>query len=140
MRNYGIIWILFIAFVGCAPATVQGLRESHADRYEFIADENYQSVYRKVLYQARKCYQTGLITAQMVVQGDLFHDLKSGNVSVALHGGLGVDTYLTVDVYGLDEKTSRVVVYYALATWRSAARAVKEWVQEDSTQCRPIQN
>ena len=135
MRNFVIGLVLLVAGAGCAPATIQGLRDNHGGRYEFIANENYQSVYRKVLYQARNCHQAGGIGAQWVVQGDLFHDLKSGNVTFALHGVLSVSTILTVDVSALDDKTTNVIVYYVYSTWGSAARAVREWVLENSTEC-----
>jgi hypothetical protein len=134
MRVNGIILVL-LAVVGCAPATTQGLRENHAGKYEFIANEQYEAVYRKVLYQARKCHQPGVIAAQMLAQGDLFHDIKTGNVTVAMHAAYGVDTLLTVDISALDDKTTNVVVYNALSTWENSARAVREWVLENSTAC-----
>ncbi len=134
-----IIFAIFIALsiVACAPATIEGLRKDYANRYTFTVNENYQPVYRKILSTARKCYQTGMITAQMVVQGDLYQDTKSGNVTVALHGGFGVDTHMTIDVSALNDETTKVVVFNAVSTWNSAAQAVREWVEKDSTECRP---
>lgn len=103
----------------------------------FVAPENYQPVYRKVLEQARKCYQQGLITAQMVVQGDLFHDTKSGTITVALHGGLGVDTYQVIDVSAIDEKQTKVIGHYALGPVAQYGQTLKEWVLEKSEECSP---
>ena len=133
------IFVILIALssVACAPATVEGLRKDHANSYAFEIEENYQPIYRKILSAARKCYQTGMITAQMVVQGDLYHDIKSGNVTVALHGGFGVDTHMTVDISALNDEKTRIVVFNAVSTWNSAARAVREWVEENSTKCMP---
>lgn len=136
MYYYGIVLILLVVINGCAPATSQRLRENHAGKYEFTANENYQSVYRKVLYQSRECHSIVIIAAPMIVQGDLFQDLKSGNVTVALHTAYGVDTHLTVDVSALDDKTTNIVVYNAFSTWNSAAKAVREWILYNSTECR----
>jgi len=126
---------LFI--VACAPATIEGLRKNHANSYTFEVNENYQPVYRKILSVARKCYQGGMLTAQMMVQGDLYHDIKSGNVTIALHGGLGVDTHITIDVSALKKEKTKIVVFNAISTWNSAAQAVREWAEESSTECSP---
>jgi hypothetical protein len=123
---------------GCAPTTAVGVREMGPERrYEFVAPENYQPVYRKILEQARKCHQTGLITAQMVVQGDLYHDTKSGTITVALHGGLGVDTYQVIDVAAIDEQQTRVVGHYSLGPVEKIGDTLKEWVLENSKECAP---
>ena len=126
---------VFLTVAACAPSTIEGLRNDHANSYEFQVNEDYQSVYRKILSAARRCYQTGLITAQMVVQGDLYSDTRTGSVTVALHGGLGVDTHMAVDVSALDEEGTQIVVFNALRTWDSAARAVRDWVEKNSTEC-----
>ena len=138
IRRWSVVpTVLALAIVACAPATIEGLRNNHANRYTFQVNENYQPVYRKILSAARKCYQTGLITAQMVVQGDLYHDIRKGNVTVALHGGLGVDTHMAIDISSLDHEKTEIVVFNAISTWNSAAQAVREWVEENSIACRP---
>lgn len=129
-----VLIIIFFLLGGCAPGTAQGLRDKYSGKFVFKVDENYQSVYRKIVTQARNHFQTGLITAQMVVQGDIYTDIKSGNVTIALHGGLGVDTYMTIDINALSDNQTRVTTYYALGTWESSAKAVEEWVKEDQSE------
>lgn len=102
---------------------------------EFVAPENYQPVYRKALDQARKCWQTGMITAQMVVQGDLYHDIKSGTITVALHAGYGVDTYQVIDISAIDEHSTKVVGHYSIGPVNQYADILKQWVLENSTEC-----
>jgi len=130
--KYLVLSLCFVA--GCAPSTVQGLREKHHGRVVFEVQENYQPVYRKIVANARDRFQAGLITAQMIVQGDLYTDIQSGNVTVALHGGwpVGVDTYMTIDIEALSENQTRVTTYYALDTWRKDAKLVEEWVRGKS--------
>lgn len=130
--------LMWSGIYGCAPSTAAGVRKMGAERqFKFIVSENYQPVYRKILDQARKCYQTGLITAQMVVQGDLFHDTKSGTVTVALHGGLGVDTYQVIDISAIDDKKTKVIGHYSLGPVDKYGQALKEWVLENSKKCGP---
>ena len=123
---------------GCAPSTAMGVRQMGPERqYAFTAQENYQPVYRKVLDQTRKCHQYGMITAQMMVQGDIFHDTKSGTVTVALHGGLGVDTYQVIDIKAIDDQQTRVIGHYSVGPVEKYGSTLKEWVLENSEECGP---
>lgn len=131
-----VIAAVAVSVSGCAPSTATGVREmGPARQYKFEAAENYQPVYRKVLAQARKCYQTGMVTAQMVVQGDLFHDIKSGVVTVALHGGLGVDTYQVIDINAVDENRTQIIAYYSLGPVEKYGGILKAWVLNNSHDC-----
>jgi hypothetical protein len=131
--------ITCLILVGCAPATIEGLRRGHAQSYELVANQNYHlhPVYRQIRYQVRKCYLTRMITAQLVIRGGLFSNLKRGNVNIARHGGLGVETYMAIDIEAVDRIMTRVVVYNTFSTWNTAASAVKEWVLEESSICGP---
>jgi len=129
--------ITCLILVGCAPATIEGLRRGHAQSYELVANQYYHSVYRQIRYQVRKCYLTRMITAQLVIRGGLFSDLKRGNVNVAPHGGLDVETYMAIDIEAVDLIMTRVVVYNTFSTWNTGASAVKEWVLEESSICGP---
>lgn len=131
-----ILSIISLSLTGCAPSTAGGVRAMGPTRQvEFVAPENYQPVYRKTLEQARKCWQSGMITAQMVVQGDLYHDTKSGTITVALHGGLGVDTYQVIDITAIDENHTKVVGHYSMGPVNQYGGILKQWVLDNSTEC-----
>ncbi len=130
-----ILFASFVLLVGCAPNSVRELRNNYTTQSIFTVDQNYQQVYRTVLNQTRECHETGMITAQMVVKGDLYHDIKEGNVSVSLIGGFGVDTHLAIDIKALDDASSKVIVFNALQSWDKAGKAVKDWVLNNSTEC-----
>ena len=137
MKHIAII-LLSIAVSACAPSTAGGVRAMGPSRQvAFEVSENYQQVYRKILEPARKCWQAGLITAQMVVQGDLFHDTRSGTITVALHGGLGVDTYQVIDISAIDEQHTKVVGHYSLGPVAQYGQILKEWALENSSECEP---
>lgn len=101
----------------------------------FTAPENYQAVYRKVLDQSRKCWQSSGIAAQLMVQGDLFDDIRSGTVTVAMHGMYGVDTYQVIDITAIDDAQTKVVAHYALGSVEGYGRTLKGWVLQDETGC-----
>ena len=104
-------------------------------QFTFTVPEGYQLVYRKILDQERKCWQTGLITAAIVVQGDLFTDIKQGTITTALHGGFGVDTHRVIDVLGMDNGSTRVTGMFALGPVEKYGRILKEWVVDNSKDC-----
>lgn len=131
-----MLTLVSLTFSGCAPSTAGGVRAMGPSRQiELVAPENYQPVYRKTLDQARKCWQSGMITAQMVVQGDLYHDTKSGTITVALHGGFGVDTYQVIDISAIDEHSTKVVGHYSMGPVNQYGAILKQWVLENSTEC-----
>lgn len=124
------------ALAGCAPTTAAGVRALGPERaYVFEAPENYQAVYRKVLERSRTCFQVGALTAQMVVQGDLYHDIRSGTITVALHGGLGIDTYRVVDITAHDDARTKVVGHFVRDPVERSGAILKEWVLENSMEC-----
>lgn len=127
-----------LSLSGCAPSTAGGVREMGPERqFTFVAPEGYQLVYRKILDQERKCWQATAIGGQMVVQGDLFSDTKSGTITLALHGAFGVDTYQVIDVSALSEQQTKVVGFYAAGPVNKYGLALKEWVLENSKECGP---
>lgn len=76
-----------------------------------------------------------MITAQMVVQGDLYHDTKSAIITVALHGGLGVDTYQVIDFNAISENQTKIVGHYSLGPVEKYGQILKEWILENSDEC-----
>jgi hypothetical protein len=125
-----------LALTGCAPATIEGVRQAPAGHETLVLEQGYQQAYRTVVTNARRCYQTGMITAQMVVTGDLYSDTQSGQITVALHGAVGVDTYLGVDIKALSDQRSQVDSYVSLSSWKPALGVVKRWLTEGSTECK----
>lgn len=124
-----------IQLSSCAPRTVEAVRANYAAKYEYDVAENYQYVYKRVLEKAKKCHERGRIGAQTFVEGNLYSEMKSGDITVSVRGGFGVDIYLSINVRGLDDHNSRVQVYSGLAAANKGARAVRGWVFDNSDEC-----
>jgi hypothetical protein len=125
-----------ILLAGCGPNNAAALRHKGPTRqFEFQVEKNYLVVYRRLLEQARACLQDNLITAQIVAQGDLFPETKSGTVTVAMHAAYGIDTYEVFDVAAVDEDTSKVTAHYWLGNVDHAGRRLKAWVIDNATSC-----
>ncbi|NYT38860.1 hypothetical protein ERD78_18910 [Allopusillimonas soli] len=132
-----VIVAALVLLGGCAPATLDGVRNLGPESaYTFTAPENYQAVYRTVLKQSRKCHESGLITAQIVVHGDLYQDIKAGTVSVELHGGLGVDVYQVIDIKAVDDDSSRVLAHYSVGSPSQKGDLLKRWVLDGEAACK----
>jgi len=101
-----------------------------------VVEQGYQQVYRTVLTNARRCWQTGMITATMIVNGDLFTDTRSGEISVTLYGGLGPSTYLAFDVRALSDTQTQVTSYAGLSSWAGATELPRRWLLEGWQSCR----
>jgi len=112
----------------CAPATVEGLRQEHAAHRTFEIDRNYQTVYRAILDQTRKCFAGG-----RVVEGDLYTDRKSGHVALVMFGDREV--LMAADIVAQGDGRSKVDVYAAPRSWAWIAGRVEEWVRDGSTDC-----
>jgi hypothetical protein len=129
MQRWWALCVLLIAVIGCAPMTSKELREKYACKDEFSANDNYQSVYKKILHQMRNCYQSG-------VQGDVYPGF--GNVTVTVIEPPRTSIYVMVDVSAIDDTTTKVTVYKARSQTaeRSCSTVVREWVLENSTECK----
>ena len=98
----------------CSPSP-QELREQESGKQvTFTAPENYQSVYRKILIQARKCYQTvsTFSTENVEVDGDLFNDTKSGSITVIKLTGGRRYTEVLIDISAIDDQQTKVDIYF----------------------------
>ncbi len=126
---------LLLALAGCAPSTAGGVRDLGPEHQTvFAAPENYQRVYRKLLDRERECYQAGLITAQMVVQGDIYTDTKSGVITVSLVGALGTQVYQVLDVAATDENHTKITGSFPRGSADQFGQMLRRWL-EGSKEC-----
>lgn len=131
-----IVAVALLSLAGCTPSTAGGVRDLGPDRQaSFIAPENYQVVYRKVLEQERKCHQSGILAA-WVAQGDLYTDTKSGTITVAMYGAVGAQMHQVIDVTAIDNQQTRITGYFTFgAEARWEIPVLKAWVLDNSKKC-----
>lgn len=127
---------LAVLLTACAAGTPQEAREMGPDRrYTFQVDADYQTVYRRILEAARPCYQTNLLTASMIVDGDLYPDARSGTVTVGMYGALGPSLYQVIDVRGLDGARSEVTAIFPVGPVDKRGEKVRGWAEAVATAC-----
>jgi hypothetical protein len=134
--SVSLILILILAqFSGCSR-TVKELRESD-QTVIFAAKEPYQTVYKKIVEQARQCYQIGATAGHFVVQGDLYSDVRKGVVTIARTERItaSVRNDISADIEAVSDNLTRVTVYHDGAH-RFIAENMAQWVTFGSTNCK----
>jgi len=124
---YLALGALLTSLAGCAVTPTELRSTSPDHRASFSMQQNYQAAYRAILERQRACEQAGLVTASVVVQGDLFTDIQSATITTALHGGLGVMTMTVIDLKATGEASTDVVIATAQPAARYAA-GIQRWL------------
>ena len=120
---------------GCAASTPQEARDMGPERrYAFDVDADYQTVYRRVVGVARQCYQGSLITANMVVNSDLYPDLRRGEVSVGMYGAMQ-QVYQVIDIEARADGGTAVHAVYPLGPIDTQGAKLREWATGSGSRC-----
>jgi len=98
-------------------------------QFTFVAPENYQLVYRKILDQTNKCYPPSY---QLVVERDIFTDTKSGTISARFQGPASAAVMWVIDLSALDDQQTKVVGYFSYGSPDKKGQILKELVLENS--------
>lgn len=101
--------VVALALSACAPMTAREIREQSAPE-SFVIQKNYQATYRLLLEEMRRCFQFGTLGATYIVQGDLYPDIRKGELAVTVVGGLGSMSLLLVDVVESEPNAARIDV------------------------------
>ena len=133
--SISLVLILILAQLSGCSRTIQELRKSD-QTVVFAAKEPYQTVYNKIIEQARQCYQTGGFRGHTVVQGDLDSDLRKGVVTIAMIESTtaSVRNDIIADIKAASDDYTVVTVYYD-GKHRFIAENMAKWVRHDSTNC-----
>jgi len=130
-KKFAMMGLTLAGLIGCTPATMQSLRSNPAAQVRFETAQNYQSVYRTVITSARRCYNQ----APLLVQGDLFSDIKSAEVTVAWTTAIGGhDVHMGIDIKAINDGLTEVRIYTAKSS-ESAPKTVRSWIENDATSC-----
>ena len=130
------ILAISILLSACVPSTAGGVRDlGPAKSYSFTTQENYLKTYKKILEKTSKCNDAWMLTAQLVTQGDLKPESKSGTITVSLLGGLGKSVYKVFDVSEITQDTSKVVGYFSNGSAERGGKLLQKWALEDYAEC-----
>ncbi len=103
-------------------------------KYEFYTDKNYQQVYRLILKNADACSKQGLIS-KPITDGQLYSELKAGDIKISVLAPFGKYTHIRVGIEIVDGKT-KVTVSNDFENWDGLARAIHDWVTDETSLCK----
>lgn len=103
-------------------------------RYSFDVDADYQTVYRRIVDVERRCYQGSMITANMMVNADLYTEMKRGEISVGLYGVIA-QIHQVVDVSGLEDGRTSVTAIYPMGPVEKQGEKLRAWATGSATDC-----
>lgn len=94
----------------------------------------YQEVYRSVREYVKRCMQTGLITAEIKVDAELFTDLKQAEIDIYMQGMLGRIDYFKIQITSTSTKFTSLAVQKGTGSATSFA-SIHEAAQGNSPSC-----
>lgn len=115
-----LIFLVLVGLAGCAPVNVATIRNT-GELQSFQARGNYQANYRLLLDEMRRCMQSGMITASVIISGDLYPDVQKGTITATRHGAMGADVFMVVDVVNESSDATRVDVRTRSTSVKDAA-------------------
>ena len=141
--NYRTLFSMTLAFAlaGCMGGTA-ALREKPAGVHTFEVEGALADVANAIHAQARRCYSggtympSGVQTSQ--TQASLQLDEANGRaqIDVTLHGALGPQTWLLMDLREIESARTGVEVLYSRSGYERRAKAVERWIKEGYEKCR----
>ncbi|MDH5216988.1 MAG: hypothetical protein OEX19_04790 [Gammaproteobacteria bacterium] len=133
MKNLLLIFLLSLTLYSCSsngkPPT-----PPYDLKYSFHTEKNYQYVYRLILNNADSCSKQG-VASKMISEGQLYSDIKSGDITMSLHAPFGKYTHLRIKIETNNGKTN-VAVSNEFERWDELAKVIKDWVINETSFCR----
>jgi len=128
----GALFFILLFAYGCGT-TIKELKEGD-NKKVFIANEKYESVYRKILDKSRECFHGGFFGENILVQGDIYKEIKYANVNVVVTGK-PVRSVMAIEIYSINDNTSKVETYYDNPSDVPIVEAIEKWIKEDYKEC-----
>lgn len=101
---------LFIS--GCAPSTFSEMKQKESiNKSSFIAQENYESIYKRSLIKSKECFEMGALTAAFIADGQMYTNTKEAEVTVSLIGGFGRSLIHGATFKSINENQTEVTLY-----------------------------
>ncbi|WP_165493161.1 hypothetical protein [Hylemonella gracilis] len=119
----------------CFPTTVAELKAS-APRYEFSSAAGYQATYRQVFQFLDKCVNGGFLMSTNNVQGNLYTDISSGEITVRNNNMGDRSTLLQVEINGVNAKSQVIVYSVNIGIWKDYGRVIERNLNTGSAECR----
>lgn len=134
----GTTVVAALGLAGCAPVTIDSIREGKSTYLEFEVSKPYKTVYTQILQQTRLCYLDSPTGTQLIVSDKRSNADKDGYITVKhVYGDTQEHTMWLADVKSLGENRTQVKTYYTFSIGsKKQAQLVEQWVVQGSQSCK----
>jgi hypothetical protein len=131
-----IIFYLSLILPGCAsyPITGYDLRDNPHGKVEFSANEDYLTVYRRIMLASVACYGD----KPFRVDGKLLKEKNAAEITIASINIVYIAA-LYISIKAASNNTTSVITYYAPGLnneWEAVAEHTKQWAKGNTDGCR----
>ena len=130
--KYAAVALLCLALSGCS--SLNDVRNSD-NQYTFDVNDNYQKVYRNIQEISKQCWEGTAITADYVVDTQLYSELGTAEVAWKLVGIAMPVYYLDIEIKRVSSNKSHVVVHRASYVHAYSEQVVKQWAKGEMNTC-----
>lgn len=109
--------IAAIVLTGCAYSMSELKTESKNLTGKIESDKNYQEVYRTLLNMSKECLEHTSLSSEVTISGDLYHDIREGQIRQRLSGGGILIATSAIDIKALEDKRTEVTLYTVKSNW-----------------------
>ena len=125
-----------LLLTACASTvSVADLRKTNEGSSKVNTDMSYDSAYRIVAAESRRCFERTMPGATVNVRTDLYSDSRSAEISIA--GALMSSSIAEIvfDIRATGASTSEVTIFYRKKSSEAVGNAMRLWLKGDQTAC-----
>ena len=126
-----------VAILSACASTVSvaDLRKVNEGSTSVLVDLTYESAYRIVAAESRRCFERTFNGATVIVRADLYSDSKTAEISVAAAMMNKNIAEIVFDIRSTGAATSEVRAFYRKKSSEDVVNAMREWLKGDTTVC-----
>ena len=134
-RPLAILTIGLILSACASTVSVTDLRQVNEGTTTVAVELTYESAYRIVAAESRRCFERTLPGATVTVRTDLYSESKTAEISVA--GALMSSNIAEIvfDIRATGPTTSEVKAFYRKKSSEDVGNAMRAWLKGDKTVC-----
>ncbi len=131
IKNKYWITILCLFLFACGETSVNSLRQVSNTPHTFIANKNYQQIYKVLSTKARECLSVtlGLSSAQYVVDTDLYNELGEASITLRLEQAGYTGYFALIEIRKLSHLKTEVKIFTANSSWDYLRNITENWAK-----------
>ena len=123
MKAIALIIFLGLSLSGCSHSTIENIKDDPSLTHTQVINDNYQAVYRHLSNMYRRCLSGG----PMIIENDLYNDIKRGDIGLVHYAFNGRATYIATEIIFISDNSSEVITRAGAWGWKRRVPEVAKW-------------